>query len=728
MILVDSYQPGLKDGVYTLTVGQDISAGPLDDLHQKFTVAGPRFAIDPADIHAQFPPPGHTGAFTEVLPHVVLTKRLLPWERSVEALSPTTPWIALLVFEDGELLGTAPQDRSEPMLVSALLAPTDGARVPDIRQDTLSDDEKSMTCRTITLSSATFARLAPTALELPFLAHSRRVDTRDKIALDLKDEGLFSVVVGNRFPAPASPPYGAKTIAHLVSLEGFGDLLTGASPATPPQSTVRMVSLASWTFSCLPDPAQTFSGLARNLAYAADGSLRPAESLRLRAPAGQSTGAAAIRLADGYSAVGYHATTGEDGFAWYRGPIAPVVDAAPLQGPFATAAGAMIYDPALGVFDHSLSAAWRAGQGLALSNRSFATSLVSLRARAARLVGVGRPAVDPTTRQAVLRVLPMVAEALKAASTGARPLLRTARGAPARPGAPLAELKRRLDRDVDLATLDADPDLNAVAGWLAGLQLLKGVPFLHLVPDPRMLPPESIRFGFIAPDWISALLDGAVSLGIATSLDAAVQAKLTAKLKTMAAARAQTDRADQQGQPPPPAAPGPLAAMLIRSALVAGWPGVAVAAAGGGAPMALLRLDAIGPDVLLAIFNGVPDTVTLTKPHEGLEFGVDDTGRVTTREIVNGKIVTVEDVKIYDPQDDAAQTCALRPGGARVLNIRLPGTPAEPADLVGLLAKALGIDPTTIGPALFGLQMMKGSEQIVFAPTPPAPPHQGPTS
>src|SRR5687768_15713063 len=99
MLLTDSYQPGLKDGTYVLTVEQDVSAAdsPLPKLTQTFTVAGPRFAIPAADIHARFPPPGHIGDFAEGLPHIVLTKRLLPWERDVDQLSETAPWLALLV-------------------------------------------------------------------------------------------------------------------------------------------------------------------------------------------------------------------------------------------------------------------------------------------------------------------------------------------------------------------------------------------------------------------------------------------------------------------------------------------------------------------------------------------------------------------------------------------------------------------------------------------------------
>ena len=221
------------------------------------------------------------------------------------------------------------------------------------------------------------------------MAHARQVDTSGKVLLDMKDKGVFSVVVANRFPLPGDADNGAKTIVHLVSLEGFGDLLGGIAPVQPPQAQVQMVSLLSWSYSCLADAAQKFSGLAQNLAYDANGKLRPEASLFLRLPFTPSTAkdpatvSAQLRLSDGYVALGYHAQTGEDGFAWYRGPFAPVVSKpVPEAGSFETADAAIIYDSNNGVFDHSLAAAWQCGRSLALADQAYATALMRLRQNA----------------------------------------------------------------------------------------------------------------------------------------------------------------------------------------------------------------------------------------------------------------------------------------------------------------------------------------------------------
>ena len=49
--------------------------------------------------------------------------------------------------------------------------------------------------------------------------------------------------------------------------------------------------------------------------------------------------------------------------------------------------------------------------------------------------------------------------------------------------------------------------------FLAHLRLLVGVPFAYLVPDARLLPPESIRFFYLDRSWTDRLVDGAVAVG-----------------------------------------------------------------------------------------------------------------------------------------------------------------------------------------------------------------------
>lgn len=66
-----------------------------------------------------------------------------------------------------------------------------------------------------------------------------------------------------------------------------------------------------------------------------------------------------------------------------------------------------------------------------------------------------------------------------------------------------------------LATSPKTPDV--ITQWLSQLRLLKGVPFNYLVPYEAMLPTESMRFFYIDSNWIQSLLDGACSIGSATT-------------------------------------------------------------------------------------------------------------------------------------------------------------------------------------------------------------------
>ena len=75
---------------------------------RRIAVAGERFVLDGGEIVATFPPPLSNGAFSGVLPHVVLAKRTLPWERTLEdtreskAAVGNLPWLAVLTFSGAE--------------------------------------------------------------------------------------------------------------------------------------------------------------------------------------------------------------------------------------------------------------------------------------------------------------------------------------------------------------------------------------------------------------------------------------------------------------------------------------------------------------------------------------------------------------------------------------------------------------------------------------------------
>ena len=121
----DNYLPPLDAGDYVISVRQKVASTTVADdgkainqtfpAQQLFSVVAPRFALDPADIHSVFPPADSSGMFDQNLPHIVLTKRNLPWERYLVEGNQTTPWLALLLLSPDEII--APATPAARMLV-----------------------------------------------------------------------------------------------------------------------------------------------------------------------------------------------------------------------------------------------------------------------------------------------------------------------------------------------------------------------------------------------------------------------------------------------------------------------------------------------------------------------------------------------------------------------------------------------------------------------------------
>lgn len=231
MVLYSSATPPLHDGAYQLSVETDVSynasdntgdapPGPLSQQHY-FNIIGPRFSLPPGLIAGVFPPANSHGAFQDDLPHIVIGRRTLPWEREVAAadqipstpvgpndapaLTDPVPWVALLLFEEGEytLYRNIPLEQTVPPNVFAAMG-----------------SPANITCDAVEASAALVASIMPTCEELQLLVHVRQVNTDDRELNAYGGDGFFSVVVSNRLPSP-----NAQCRAVLVSLEQRTDLI-----------------------------------------------------------------------------------------------------------------------------------------------------------------------------------------------------------------------------------------------------------------------------------------------------------------------------------------------------------------------------------------------------------------------------------------------------------------------------------------------------------------------
>ncbi|EFC81331.1 hypothetical protein FrEUN1fDRAFT_5528, partial [Parafrankia sp. EUN1f] len=267
--------------------------------------------------------------------------------------------------------------------------------------------------------------------------------------------------------------------------------------------------------------------------------------------------------------------------------------------------------------------------------------------------------------------------------------------------------------------------LTRVAQWLGRLLLLYPVPFTHLVPDERMLPRESLRFFHLDPTWLDALVSGALSIGAQSSRDTLEDQTVAATIRAAAQAQAAGYRETQRGTAPEDPAPadpatdgdgalGPVSGLLLRSALVSGWPNLAVRASdAAGAPLPILRMDHLSPTVLLCLFDGLPAAVELSEPQEGFRFGVEDHGLIPLRNLLppphapEGRRLGEQiGPDVTFPVLDHLRAGA---GSGRVLDL---GSliPALTAALDAAHGTAVG----SLGPADLALQMVRIPEAIRF--------------
>ncbi|WP_152645042.1 hypothetical protein [Kitasatospora griseola] len=757
--LYDNHLPSLDAGRYQVTVTTEVAGLDTGDYFQPvrrdFEVRVPQFFLDPRDVGEMFPPANSNGAYEGVLPSLVLNHCALPWERLIADEQPkSVPWLALLTLGPHE---PVPEPGAGPTglrtgTVSQFLAAKSGVLGPAIDPATVDATVLASSMQSIVLPGATFQAIVPRLDELRYLAHVRRTDTAGQAACDGEEHGWYAIVWSNRFPdSRRVDGAGTRNLVCLASLEGFAPYLgPGAVLPTKPDGTpvdIQLAVLASWTFVSNPDADESFADLLRALVPQRSGD---AADLLLRVPLPPNTPAspAADRLRQGYVPLGLHTSVGDRTFAWYRGPLTPVrARALPPQPPrpaphsglsqgadrcvaedgsthWTSSSQLTIYLPEQGVFDLSYAAAFETGRALALSDRAFALALLGARRAAyAKLNRIGErlstgrfdavPVADlvgPRTHRNLFASRTADLRQTFARLPDTAVTCKTPRPVRQRPNA-VTELHALLDRrDVrELLVQQVDDELSPVTDWLADLTLLHNVPFDRLVPDERLLPIESIRFFHIDPSWIEALVDGALSVAVDSSRDAVLHTAWRQPLLGAVRSKAGRVRARRRGRDdlavatdggPPPARSG----LLIRSAVVAGWPGLVVTADDGHT--GVLRMETLSQNVMIVLFDGVPETVTLGEPWHGLRLGVEEGDLIRLR-----RPDGIPLGQTFSAGRDLSQFW------------RAPaGQPAERVIALGQLVHALGATPVgpEIGAALLATQLVQAPLRLTFAP-PAAP-------
>lgn len=567
--------PSVESGDYEVEVSGTVSKDSRidEDLPLKvldFSVFGERFSLNPLDIRAVFPKDNSTGEYSRVLPHIVLNRNTLPWERHAVPEGGTTPWMALLLFDEDEIpekkvitLG----NEGEGSAGLQNLMPSEGTGYhPEVQLETAQHPEDKVTV--IEVRKDLLEKLLPSFEDLSLLAHTRQgVDNVHHLAGEEN-----AVVFCNRLPE-----LGKRSTIHLVSVEGRYNKDGFVYPGEPEDNTlIRLVSLKSWNFYTLehfkitheglvefgqvaePENQERLSTLAgREYAGTQEGFfewVREAmeleelsgpyreslekhfkfnrtfdqllkklnkELLTFRLPKG--TGFAEEHFKQGLVPLEQHFRNGSQSVSWYRGPFIPLKGIT-FQGDGEhkginsihpqTADELLRYNQEKGMFDVTYSAAWEIGRLLALSDKDFSTSLFQWKRLKERQM----------CRQKQNKMQDLA-------------------------HLPVMNLESEENESTFLWEKHIKPFFDKIITF-------KSIPANYLVPDERLLPVESIRFFKMDRNWIQALITGAFCVG--GDWDKNRQEEDTDFLGLMNLANL------------------PTMGCLLRSDVVDGWPGLII--------------------------------------------------------------------------------------------------------------------------------------------------------
>lgn len=542
-------QPPLDSGTYTVEVEQKVKTKQSDKIPEQtfskeltFYVDGHRFApLTPDAIYAVFPPAGNLGEYSNALPHIILKRGTLPWERTIKSTDPDLPWLALLLFQESE--------KPEPQTIKLkeLKATSGNTKFPTFIDEPVQNDEDVVTV--IDVPQNILEKILPPEKDLTLLASVNQITNE-------KNESLsepLATILGNRLPKK-----GEVSTVHLVALEERYDKDSGKFnyQGAGPNDFIRLVSLASWSFTCV-NSKHNFDALLKEID-------REPDTLRL--PSQEPPQNPAKQYLDlGYVPLHHALRQGDKTVSWYHSPLSTGQSQDNLTAPVAIADELMRYDPNTGMFDVSYAMAWQLGRMLTLQNQPLAVEIFNWKRSKAQ---------------------------------------------------DLHQIQQQVLHLPFQSTTETNGDLpTAIANWFQDLELLKNVPFNYLVPDTRLLPPESLRFFWIDSYWVDCLQDGAFSVGRVTKEDL----RLDVQSRSLRRSKTQSDKT--------------ITGFLLHSEVVSGWPGLEIEGyatpvtgnnfVGPENKLTILRRDLLSDNILLCFFAGEVKTLDLSIKGSSVNCGVD---------------------------------------------------------------------------------------------------------
>jgi len=413
-----------------------------------------------------------------------------------------------------------------------------------------------------------------------------------------------SVIICPRFPVP-----GKKHTVHLVSLEDvmLQGLVTPQNEWSDAWDNIsnsnkkHLISLFEWSFSCTAPPKDV--GNPKNLQIGFRQILQEQIDISpLRMKVGkdkpENSGVNAY-LKRGYVPMPHYMRKGEKTISWFHGPLVPPFKKWKGINVVNSTSGDdfLMYDANSKLLDVSYAAAWQLGRNLTLKNKAIAKTLY-----------FWRKSTEQKAKQQLLD----------------HPSFNVA-------------TPQNNDNESDA--------VKAIKGWINELFQLKNIPFNYLFPHPSMLPEESLRFVRLDFNWMMALIEGVLSVGVNSS--AIVQ-----NLANGGSPKSITKIFYNESN-----SFKPLSGFVLRSKVVGDFPDLHIIARDGenldatddGMPLFINRK--LGADIKLCLFQtdeiGVVERNKLIKKIEvftkprGRHFGA-------YTDVVNGELVYKKRLRAYD--------------------------------------------------------------------------------
>ncbi|PTB63055.1 hypothetical protein BBK36DRAFT_1127295 [Trichoderma citrinoviride] len=475
----------------------------------------------------------------------------------------------------------------------------------------------------------------------------------------------YSVVVSPR-TGPPGEEKPRRVISHLISLEGVSRM---TSELQPQAEHAALVSLFSWDWMCVPndhvDFRNTMAALGNNVRPLRidipDEYQKQLDEAERDEKAKRSPMANWLRQKThaGYTMKPHTLPTGEKTMSLVRGPFIPVAPARDSINCFsATGEDLVLVDSETGIADISYNVAWHLGRALAMADRSLMAALLRFRghvhaeavkrlkarnALKAKAAGNDKDVASGvfTMAAAFASLDDSVSQLEKASDLSALGQLgghsRWLRTEDERKDSlvsrlSLASAPLNLDGDDYAEELRAvvnaffgyppaepdskpeippipqreiNPDAVLIRAWTVDKLYLAGVPLHNLLPDPDMLPRESIRTFCVDPKWLDCAIDGGLSTAnhFANGDDIVRQAikkcmnRYMGEVRTHGPGKGTTLQLPKWG-------------FLLRSVAVTAFPDLKVEAQFGKAVpdgiREVLYMQVLADDVLLCLFDRMP--------------------------------------------------------------------------------------------------------------------------